>query len=198
VYVVLPALTTRWRRLVHHGTTRIGGALTDMRSAAGLGMGTLAFTFLLVPLQAATPYYLRDIEWSALRTARYPAWLRTEDWLALHSLGAPHPSRRDRLSSYELGNFVPPFSGRRCFLGHYALTIDSQSKRADVQRFFSDDASPEADAWRLALLRRWHIGYVLDTPFERTIGDFDPSTRPWLERIYVTGQDPEGAPPSIG
>jgi hypothetical protein len=186
VYVVLPPLMTRTKSML-----RDWGHRTALRTATGLGIGTLAFTVLLVPLQAATPYYLRDIEWSALRTVRYPAWLRTEDFVALHALEKITPPDAIVLSSYEIGNFVPPYSGRRCFLGHYALTMDAQSKRADVERFFSSDASARADAWRLDLLRLWRIGYVLDTPFERALGAFDPATKPWLERIYVTGKDPQ-------
>jgi len=186
VYVVLPPLMTRTKRLL-----RDWGRRTGLRTAAGLGIGTFGFTALLVPLQAATPYYVRDIEWSALRTVRYPAWLRTEDFVALHALEKITPTDAIVLSSYEIGNFIPPFSGRRCFLGHYALTMDAQAKRADVERFFSDDASPQADAWRLDLLRRWRIGFVLDTPFERALGAFDPATKPWLERIYVMGKDPK-------
>jgi hypothetical protein len=186
VYVVLPPLMTRTKHML-----RDWGHRTGLRTAAGLGIGTLAFTFLLVPLQAATPYYVRDIEWKALRTVRYPAWLRAEEFFALHALERITPPDAIVLSSYEIGNFVPPFSGRRCFLGHYALTMDAQSKRTDVERFFSDDASAEADAWRLELLRRWKIGYVLGTPFERALGGFDPATKPWLERIYVMGTDPK-------
>lgn len=184
VYVVMPPLMKRADRLLRVWAPRVG-----LRTAAGLGFGTLGLTALMVPLQVATPYYLRDIEWSALRAVRYPAWLRIEDFLALHALERITPPDAIVLSSYELGNFVPPFSGRRCFLGHYALTIDSQAKRADVTRFFS--AGAEDDPWRIELLRHWGIGYVLDTPFERAIGGFDPATRPWLEPIYVTGKRPE-------
>jgi hypothetical protein len=183
VTTVLPPVVGRLKRLLRDWAPR-----TPLRTAAGLGIGTLALTALTIPFQAATPYYVRDIEMSALRAVRYPAWLRTEDFIALHELDRITPPDAIILSSYEMGNFVPPYSGRRCFMGHYALTIDAQSKRADVQRFFS--AGPEDDAWRLEFLRRWRIGYVLDTPFERSIGAFDPATKPWLERIFVTGERP--------
>ena len=186
VFVVLPPLVRGAQRLLRDWVPR-----KALRNAAGLGLGTLAVTALMVPLQAATPYYVRDIEWRALRTVSYPAWLPREDFFALHALERITPPDAIVLSSYELGNFVPPYSGRRCFLGHYALTIDAQAKRGDVARFFSSDASAPTEAWRIALVRRWKIGYVLHTPFEREIGGFDPATRPWLERIYVTGSRPE-------
>src|SRR6185503_19498657 len=56
VYVVLPPLVTRTRRLLRDASDRVGLGVAALRAAAGLGLGTLAFTFMLAPLEAATPY----------------------------------------------------------------------------------------------------------------------------------------------
>jgi hypothetical protein len=99
------------------------------------------------------------------------------------------PPEAVTLASYNMGNYLPYYTGMRCFVGHYALTIDAKSKEADVERFFA--AAAEDDAWRLELLRSWDVTYVLVGRFERALGSFDPATRPWLEEIIRVGDDPE-------
>jgi hypothetical protein len=68
------------------------------------------------------------------------------------------------LCSYLSGSVLPAISARRVYLGHYGLTVDSQTKGEMVARFFSGAMSPEdADSF----LRRQGIQWVLVGPFER-------------------------------
>jgi hypothetical protein len=173
--VLLPWVARRLR--LRHGISR------------SLGWGTLAVTMFIAPLQVATPYYLQDIEWSTLRRLKYPAWLEIEPWRALDALEKLGPPESTVLTSYEIGNYIPPLTGHRCVVGHYALTVDARQKEADVARFFA--AGAEDDPWRLEFLRRWQVDYVMVTSFERKLGDFDPGTRPWLEEIFASGSDPD-------
>jgi len=41
--------------------------------------------------------------------------------------------------------------------------------------------------------RRWNVAYVLFSEYERALGGFDPSTRPWLAEVFATGDDPHRA-----
>jgi len=191
--VLLPWLARRMGLLGASSATRGAGGTKE--AAAGgpgrfgaLGWGTLAVTLFIAPLQFATPYYIQDIEWNALRRLNYPAWLEIEQWRAFQALADLGPPESTVLASYEIGNFVPPLTGHRCVIGHYALTVDALEKEADAARFFS--AGAEDDPWRLEFLRRWNVAYVMVTSFERELGGFDPAGRPWLEEVFATGDDP--------
>jgi len=118
----------------------------------------------------------------------YPAWLLKEEAAALRFLENSVPDDSRVLASYEMGNWVPPYVGVRCVLGHYALTMDSEAKKRDIQRFYS--AGEDADGWRLEMLRRWKVTFLLDTRWERALGGFDPSRRAWLREIFKAGEDP--------
>jgi hypothetical protein len=196
---LLPLLSPR-RRKSRAGEPRGSGApvrvgegtAAPRRAGAGpfgLGWGTLAAAAVIAPLQLATPYYLQDIEWAELRRLRYPAWLQVEQWTAIRALEDLGPAESVVLASYEIGNYVPPLSGQRCVIGHYALTVDALAKKAAVARFFA--AGEEDDPWRLEFLRRWSVGYVVVTAYERELGEFDPAGRPWLEEVFAVGEDPE-------
>ena len=166
---------------------RLAGRRGPLREHAQ-GAVMFGLVLVLLPLQSLTPYYLLQREWSTMKKLSPPAWLRTETagvlrWLELNG----RPDSRV-LSSYEIGNYVPAKTGLRCVLGHYALTIDAESKRDEIQRFHS--AEP-GDDFRLAALRRWQVRYVLQTPFERRLGPFDPASRDWLKEVFRVGEDGE-------
>jgi hypothetical protein len=157
--------------------------------AGAFGWGTLVAVIVISPLQFTTPYYLQDIEWTELMAMRYPAWLQTEQRQALAALERLEPPESTVLASYEIGNYVPPLTGHRCVIGHYALTVNALQKKADTARFFA--AGEADDPWRLEFLRRWSVRWVLVTSIERELGGFDPETRPWLEEVFAAGTDPE-------
>jgi len=152
------------------------------------GAACLAVIALLAPAWCATPPYLLRDEWAGVRAATYPAWLRKEEVAALKFLETSAPPDSRVLASYEMGNWLPPYTGLRCVLGHYALTIDSDARKRDIARFFS--AGEEEDAWRREILGRWKVSYVLHTEHERALGAFDPATRPWLSEVFAAGEDP--------
>jgi hypothetical protein len=167
----------------------IARAFRRWRSALDpLGMRVLTLALLLAPLNVVTPCYLQQEQWRQVRKLRYPSWLRAEEFEALGALDMIAPDGAKAIASYEIGNFVPPLAGIGTYIGHPALTVDSKSKGADVVRFFA--GGTEDDTWRQELLRRWGIEYVLYTQRERALGSFDPSTRPWLREVFVTGEDP--------
>jgi len=179
-YVVVPLL----QRVM-----RSGKRLPWTRTTAGAAC--LAVVALMAPVWCATPVYLVLDEWASVRSGTYPAWLRRDEVAALRYLEEHAPRGSRVLSAYEIGNWVPPYTGLHCVLGHYALTIQSDWKKRDLVRFFSEGT--EADDWRRETLAHWRVGYVLYTEYERALGGFDPSTRPWLGEVFATGDDPARA-----
>lgn len=167
----------------------VSGGRPESRWTRFQGAIAVAIVLLLAPLNVLTPYYVHKQQLREIAHHNYPAWLSVEEARALRELEKVAPQGAKTLASYESGNFIPSYSGRTTFLGHNAMTIDSKSRHADVARFYS--AGPEDDAWRQELLQRFGIDYVLYTPRERALGSFDPSTREWLQEVFVTGEDPE-------
>ena len=106
--------------------------------------------------------------------------LEAIDWLAAHT--RPFDTV---LSSYEVGNYIPARAGNRVFLGHGPETIHSEEKEGIVRQFFQAQTS---DAYRKEILRRYNIAYLFYGPAERALGDFQPATRPCLEKAFTNGR----------
>jgi hypothetical protein len=152
---------------------------------ADAGGAVLACVLLFAPLQWLTPYYILDIEQTGVRRVVYPAWIGRPESDILRYLRERTPRSATVLSSYEMGNYVPALANRRCVLGHYALTIDAAAKQKEVAAFYSNGRID--DAWRLDLLRRYDVGFVLWTPHERALGAWDPKQAPWLREVFRAG-----------
>jgi len=89
------------------------------------------------------------------------------------------------LASYETGNLIPAWTGRRVFLGHWAETLDWPERETQVEMFF--DAAT-TDTWRVALLCRHQITHVFHGSQERALGEFDPATAPYLREVHTVGE----------
>lgn len=155
------------------------------------GRATLVAVLALGPVQWLTPYYLLDIEKTAVRRVRFPAWIARSESDALRYVRNTAPASARVLSSYEMGNYVPALAGKHCVLGHYGLTIDAERKRLEIRSFYS--ASAADDAWRRALIARYAVSHVLHTAHERALGDWDPATVPWLREVYRAGEGDDRA-----
>jgi len=97
------------------------------------------------------------------------------DWLRANS-------ERDAVlfSSYLTGNVAPSMTGLRVFLGHYAQTLHSDEKGAQVTAFYTGAMTDEA-ARKLFAAHR--VRYVVYGQFEREISSgFAPPN--WLKLAY--------------
>jgi hypothetical protein len=166
-------------------------ALRRPARPAAAGGAVLACVLLFAPLQWLTPYYILDIEKTGVRRVVYPAWIGRPESEILRYLRESTPRTATVLSSYEMGNYVPALGNRRCVLGHYALTIDATAKQKEVVAFYSGDGVD--DAWRLELIRRYGVGFVLWTPHERALGAWDPAQAPWLREVFRAGKDADAS-----
>jgi hypothetical protein len=106
--------------------------------------------------------------------------LEAMDWLAVHT----QPSDIV-FSSYQVGNYIPARAGNRVFLGHGPETIHGQEKENIVKQFFQVQAR---DAYREEILRRYNVAYLFYGPAERALGDFQPETKPYLEKVFTNGR----------
>jgi len=150
--------------------------------AAPVGATVLAIACAVFPLKAAGPRRIVQLEWAELRRVRYPAWVRDTEVAALRALDRIPAQGLTVFSSYEMGGLVPPWTGHKTYLGHYALTVDAQRKRGEIARFFS--AGELDDVFRLDVLRRAGATHLLYGEHERALGGFDPATRPWLRETF--------------
>ena len=86
-------------------------------------------------------------------------------------------------SSYLTGNVAPSITGSPVFLGHYAQTLRSDEKGAQVTGFYTNAMSDEPAR---KLFAEHRVGFVIYGPFERSIsGEFVPPR--WLKLVYSEG-----------
>ncbi len=85
------------------------------------------------------------------------------------------------ISSLKLGQFIPALTGGRAMLAHWAQTLDFYGKRDTVAAFYS---SAMTDAEREALIRQYGIRYVIYSPIEAALGDYDLAASPLLTPVH--------------
>lgn len=108
----------------------------------------------------SVPYYLDKSELEALR------WLKS------------NAEKEDViLSGYAIGNYAPRISGNRVFLGHWAQTTSFEKKKAEVEKFFSENN----DIFRKDFIKRYGINYVYYGTEEQNIGKFKPD---YMEKVF--------------
>jgi len=177
--------------------------------ASALRPGQVQQTLRLAALLAASSLsacrvILADVAYYSQHAGA--AYLPAESMAALTWLEA-HSRRSDIvLTSEELGNLVPPLTGRRTYLGHYHMSLKARVKRRLVRAFFSS-RTPAAEKERL--LRRTRATLVVITPLEVQMGYSPPvglaclkplpaphGCRIW--RVEAHGQTPATRSPSSG
>lgn len=85
------------------------------------------------------------------------------------------------LSSYPTGNRLPALTGRRVVWGHWNLTLSYENKRREVERFF-DSRTPDSE--RSKFLREYRVSFLYFGPYERALGDFDPTQANYLACVF--------------
>jgi len=86
-------------------------------------------------------------------------------------------------SSYWTGNLAPSMTGLRVFLGHYAQTLRSDEKSAQVAAFYANTMTSEGAR---ELFAEHRVRYVIYGQVEREISSaFAPPD--WLKLAYRSG-----------
>lgn len=138
----------------------------------------------LILITIPTNVYLIGWRFIDLRRAENPFYLRKTEVAALDYLESQVKSDDVVLASLDIGQFVPALTGARSFLGHWAQTLDFYGKEALVQAFFN---SATADADRENTLRQYNVSYVVYSPEEAELGDYNPADASYLTEIYSEG-----------
>jgi hypothetical protein len=99
-------------------------------------------------------------------------------WLADHAQG------QVVLTAYGTGNALPAYAPVRVFVGHGPETANSEAKQAKLPQFFA----ATNDDFRRQLLRNYGITYLFYGPTEQALGDFSPSSAPYLRQVYDNGE----------
>jgi hypothetical protein len=140
---------------------------------------------LLVALTWLSNLYLVGSA-SLVVLARSPTLFHSADQLVAFGWVANNLAGNNTfLASYETGNLIPAWTGRRVFLGHWAESVDWPERETQVEMFFD---AVTADTWRVALLCRHQITHVFHGSQERALGEFDPTTAPYLREVHTVGE----------
>lgn len=163
-------------------------------AAVGLSEGLLnkiptrwtnPFLLLLISLSAMTPIYLTlGNSLAALTHTNNLFWsadlIAGVDWLGQHS-----SPQNIVLASRDIGNLIGGRIGHRVVIGHWAETIHLEQKEAELQLFWQN-TTPEQT--RTALLAKYGVVYLLHSPFESQLGDFNPADRDYLNPVFQQGE----------
>ncbi len=141
---------------------------------------SIALVLVVIP----TNVYLFAWRFLDLRRGENPYYLRSHEVAALAYLEGQVTGDDVVLASLDIGQFVPALTGARSFLGHWAQTLDFYGKRDSVAAFFN---SATSDSDRLAILQDYGVDYVLYTPQEALLGDYDPASASFLDEVFADG-----------
>ncbi|MAS35259.1 MAG: hypothetical protein CL610_14700 [Anaerolineaceae bacterium] len=139
-----------------------------------------------VLLLAIIPVNLYLFAWRFidLRRAEAPFYMPTDTIAAYDYLETQVQSDDVVLSSLTVGQFVPALTGARAYLAHWAQTLDFFTKRDNVAAFFGTELT---DAQREAILQEFGVDYIIYTPEEQALGDFNLDDAPYLEAVFNSG-----------
>ncbi len=140
---------------------------------------------LLVAVLIPTNLYLFAWRFIELRRATYPYYVETGYIEAMNWLRAHTQPEDVVLSSLEVGQYVPAFSGNQVFLGHWANTIRFFDKTQRVKDFFNAGA-PESQ--RAETVQLFGVDYVLYGPAESALGSYPLARSPWLKPVFEAPQ----------
>lgn len=140
-----------------------------------------ALILIVIPVNL----YLFAWRFIDLRRAEAPFYMPTDSIAAYDYLETRVASDDVVFSSLTSGQFVPMLTDARAYLGHWAQTLDFHGKSADVETFF---AANTEDSWRQALILEYGLDYVIYSPFEASLGDFDPAAAGYLEEVFRSGE----------
>ncbi|GEM_PF-594956 len=83
--------------------------------------------------------------------------------------------------------FTPSYSGQIAYVAHAHETIFYYAKAAYLNWFFADN-NKENDDKKHAWLQREGIDYILYSPYEKELGDFQPQEKNYLKPVFSSGQ----------
>lgn len=164
---VWPWCAARWRRSVPWPRADIAGVV------------------VLIALTVPTNLYLLAWRVNDVRRVDHHHYLYADEIAALRWLDAHASDGQSVLAALQVNQFVASRTGARPHVAHWAMTVDYQRRLKEVAAFFNAETSP---ADRVAILQQCRTRYVLAGRAERKLGDFDPTTAPFLRATFSAGE----------
>lgn len=181
-FLIYAPLTTQ-RRLIE-------GAQLPLVALLVLGL-TIAWRRrrkLVVPLVASLSLLSTFLIWAgginAARTLAEPVFLPTAQRAVFAWLAENSQVGQIALAAFETGNYVPAYTPLKAYIGHGPESLYLAQKQPRVAAFYQ---SATSDAEREQLLADGRIAWVLFGPYEHALGNFDPTTAPYLRLSFTSG-----------
>lgn len=145
------------------------------------GMYRLLIAGFLLFMSLSNVYVLTSVSVSAVVQQPDPLFRPIDELEAVAWLRENVSETAVVLAAYESGNYIAGQGGPHVVLGHWAETVDYDTKTAAIADFFSGTTS---DTCRQTTLQTYHVDYLWYGPRERALGSFLPERASYLRPIY--------------
>ncbi len=140
----------------------------------------LSFFCLMAILSISNIYVI--LENGALAYKQHPAfYIPNENIEAMSWIKKNIDLNKTIISHPMIGNFMPAKANRRVYCGHWVETINYQEKRARAVWIFKGD---NQDDQKKKFLRNSRIDYIFYSDYEKSLGEFQPFEKDYLEKVY--------------
>jgi hypothetical protein len=129
----------------------------------------------------ASLYLLADVTATTALVQPYPFFRTDEEATAAAWLRENGDPSSVVLATYETGNYIGAQVGYPVVIGHWAETVNWQSRLDDSNAFYGQTVD---EAWRQQFLAANDVSFVWYGPLERAYGDYDPSHSKYLRVLY--------------
>ena len=167
------------------GQTRAFRWLAARPRYSAAGLERLAIVAFLVFMSLSNVYILASTSVTAALQQPYPLFRSRAEMDAVSWLRANTIRNQIVLGAYETGNYVAAHAGNRVVLGHWAETVDWQTKFDEVTAFYR---AATGDARRCDLLARYRVNYVWFGPRERELDGFEPMQSSCLQLLFANSE----------
>jgi uncharacterized membrane protein len=138
-------------------------------------------------LLAVLPTNLYLFAWRIVDLNRhtYPYYLYLSELNAFQWIEANADPDDVVLSSFDVGHYLPGFTGSKAFLANAVMTMDFFYKHEVVTAFYGAEMS---DNERLELLQKYNIRFIFHGPAERRLGEYDPDQSPLFQKVFTSDE----------
>ncbi|MCB8942187.1 MAG: hypothetical protein H6658_00280 [Ardenticatenaceae bacterium] len=146
------------------------------------GLTRLTTLIFLAFMSFSNLYVLASVSTSSLIQRPDPLFRPADELEAANWLAQNGEETAVLIGDMQTGNYIAAHTPVRVILGHWAETVDYETKQALVSQFYSTTTS---HTWRQDLIQQYHIRYIWYGPREQQLGDFDPQTAVYLQPLYA-------------
>lgn len=131
---------------------------------------SLCFLVIVILFASLTNIFYLKNEIKIFQEKDFPSYLPKEIIESFNWLKENNFEDGAVFSSFEIGNFIPRYTGQKVFLGHWAQTIFAQEKKELVEKFFAGKINEEEIR---QIFKNHQIKYIFYSDFEKKLGSPD-------------------------